>query len=121
MSMAVSSDDSAVSVNRYGYMDKSALPSRAVYYFTLAVLVVGLFLMMAGVCQAEDLLKAGDGAVNDTVGKKSAVLRWMMMLEVLAAIFGFILTRNLRILGGIVAIAIFINICYSIIGTGSAS
>lgn len=93
---------------------KNAHP--AVYFAVLAVLVTALFLITGGLVHAEDLLKAGDTAVTDTVGKDSSVIRWMMMLEVLAAIFGFIVTRNLKVMGGIVGISIFINICYAIIG-----
>lgn len=115
MSMGIHSDASSLSINHYGFMDKSQKSSRGVYYFTPAVLVMGFFLVMAGVCQADDLLKAGDKAVSDTVGKDSSVMRWLLMLEVLSAIFAFILTRNLKVLGGIVALSIFINICYAII------
>lgn len=121
MSNVVNSDAVSLSVGHYGYMEKRNEPSRAVYYFTLAVLVVGFFLVMSGVCQATDLLKSGNTAVNDTVGKDSSVIRWMLMLEVLAAVLGFIITRNIKILGGIVGLAIFVDICYAIIGTGTAS
>lgn len=117
MSMAVNADTAALSVDRYGCMEKRNEPSRAVYYFTLVVLVMGFLLLMSGACQAADLLKAGNTAVNDTVGQKSSIMRWLMMLEVLSAIFGFIITRNMKVLGGIVAISIFINICYAIIGS----
>ena len=115
MSIAVHSDAASLSINHYGYMNKSQTSSRGVYYFTLAVLVVGFLLVMTGVCQAEDLLKPGDKAVQDTVGKDSSVMRWLLMLEVLSAIFGFIVTRNMKVLGGIVALSIFINICYATI------
>lgn len=115
MSMAVNADAAALSVDRFGYMEKRHEPSRTVYYFTLAVLVMGFVLVMGGVCQAADLLSSGNAAVNDTVGQKSSVMRWLMMLEVLSAIFAFIITRNMKVLGGIVAIAIFINVCYAII------
>lgn len=87
-----------------------------VYVAVLAVLVAALFLISGGLVHAEDLLKAGDTAVTDTVGKDSSVIRWMLMLEVLAAIFAFIVTRNLKVMGGIVGLSIFINICYAIIG-----
>lgn len=87
-----------------------------VYFGVMAFLTAALFLVMGNASYADDLLKAGKTAVNDTVGKDSSVMQWLLMLEVLSAIFGYIVTRNLKILGGIVALSIFINICYSIIG-----
>lgn len=116
MSVVVESANTSVSVAHYGYAERVRQPSAVMYYAMLAVLTVGLFLVMAGFCQADDLLKAGDKAVNDTVGKNSSVMKWLLMLEVLSAIFGFIATRNLKVLGGIIALSIFINICYAIIG-----
>lgn len=90
------------------------------YSMVLALLGVVLFMVMSEASFAVDLLKPGNTAVNDTVGKDSSILRWLLMLEVVSAIFGYIVTRNLKVLGGIVGLSIFINICYAIIGSGTA-
>lgn len=113
MSMVLNTE---TSLNKPSVWQRVMRRPAVVYFGVMALLTAALFLVMGDSSHAADLLKAGDAAVNDTVGQKSSVMKWLLMLEVLSAIFGYIATRNLKVLGGIVALSIFINICYAIIG-----
>ncbi|MFB8746636.1 hypothetical protein NMD07_25615 (plasmid) [Citrobacter cronae] len=114
MSMVLNTE---ASLNKPSVWQPALRTPGVVYFAVLALLTAALFVVMGNISYADDLLKAGKAAVNDTVGKDSSVMQWLLMLEVLSAIFGYIATRNLKVLGGIVALSIFINICYSIIGS----
>ncbi|MCK8148046.1 type IV conjugative transfer system pilin TraA [Citrobacter sedlakii] len=109
-------------INNEGFYmesDSHSQPSRHsffVFSIILVVLATTLFFVTGSTCNAEDLLKSGDQTVTDTVGKDSSVIRWMLILEILAAILLYVLTRNIRVLGGIIALSIFINIAYVIVG-----
>lgn len=113
MSMVLNTD---ASLNKSSVWQRALRAPGLAYFAVLMLLTAALFLVTGGSSYADDLLKAGQTAVNDTVGKDSSVMKWLLMLEVLSAIFGYIATRNLKVLGGIVALSIFINICYAIIG-----
>jgi len=90
------------------------------HIFTVLLVALAITLLMFEPAFAKDLLAAGDANVQGTVGKDSSVLKWLMIIEVLAAIFAFIVTRNIKMFGGIVVIAIFIDLCYIVIaGVGS--
>lgn len=120
MSIVVSPVQDVITPQKKSAFQRVFTRPGVVYSMVLALLSVALFVVMSEASFAVDLLKPGNTAVNDTVGKDSSVLRWLLMLEVLSAIFGYIVTRNLKVLGGIVGLSIFINICYAIIGSGTA-
>ncbi|HAV2297676.1 TPA: type IV conjugative transfer system pilin TraA [Citrobacter koseri] len=109
-------------INNEGFYMESDSHSQAsrhsffVFSIILAVMAVTLFFVTGSTCNAEDLLKSGDQTVTDTVGEDSSVIRWLLILEVLAAILSFIATKNLKVLGGIIALSIFINIAFVVIG-----
>lgn len=65
--------------------------------------------------QAADLFADGRETVTDTFGADSTVLYILLILEVLAAIFAYVKTKNLAIFGGIAAIMIFTTIVFNMI------
>lgn len=113
MSMVLNTE---ASLNKPSVLQRVMRRPAMVYFGVVAFLTAALFLVTGDSSFADDLLKPGNAAMNDTVGKDSSVMRWLLMLEVLSAIFGYIVTRNLKVLGGIVGLSIFITICYAIIG-----
>lgn len=67
-------------------------------------------------CWADDLLKPGNAAVQDTFGKDSSIMTWLLIGEVVTGIVMYVSTKNIKVLFGVIILSVFINVAYSIIG-----
>lgn len=65
--------------------------------------------------QANDLFANGKQTVADSFGQNSTVIWILYVLEILAAVFMYIKTKNLAVFGGIAAIIIFVNVVFGLI------
>ncbi|WGL99816.1 type IV conjugative transfer system pilin TraA (plasmid) [Arsenophonus sp. aPb] len=74
-----------------------------------------LILLPASYVFAEDLFKTGQETVKDTFGKGSTVVWILYVLEILAAVFAYIKTKNLAVFGGIAAVSVFVNVVFGLI------
>ncbi|WP_117083476.1 type IV conjugative transfer system pilin TraA, partial [Klebsiella pneumoniae] len=64
---------------------------------------------------AVDLFKNGKTTVKDTFGSGSTVVWILYVLEILAAIFSYVKTKNLAVFGGIAAIMVFVNVVFGLV------
>ncbi|HBQ7494788.1 TPA: conjugal transfer protein TraA, partial [Klebsiella pneumoniae] len=72
----------------------------------LAVMFVALMMTPSLHAHAVDLFKNGKTTVKDTFGSGSTVVWILYVLEILAAIFSYVKTKNLAVFGGIAAIMV---------------
>lgn len=77
-------------------------------------LITVLSIFMTSSAFANDLLASGNEIVDKTLGKDSSLVRWLLILEVLAGIWMYIKTKNLVLLLGFVAVIIGINVAFSV-------
>ncbi|HGJ5854776.1 type IV conjugative transfer system pilin TraA [Arsenophonus nasoniae] len=62
-----------------------------------------------------DLFSGGKDVVKSTFGKGSTVVWILYVLEILAAIFAYVKTKNLAVFGGIAAVIVFVNVVFGLI------
>lgn len=62
-----------------------------------------------------DLFSGGKEVVKSTFGKGSTVVWILYVLEILAAIFAYVKTKNLAVFGGIAAVIVFVNLVFGLI------
>jgi type IV conjugative transfer system pilin TraA len=90
-----------------------------VNFLVLSALTCALFLVMMHGCLADtttDLLKPGDAAVKGTFGKDSSLMTWLLIGEVVTAILAYVISKNVKLLFGVIVLSVFINIAFAIIG-----
>lgn len=66
---------------------------------------------------AADLFSGGKSTISDTFGASSTVIWILYVLEIIAAIFTYVKTKNLAMFGGIAAVMVFVNVAFGIIPT----
>ncbi|MGA6087219.1 MULTISPECIES: type IV conjugative transfer system pilin TraA [Providencia] len=83
---------------------------------TLMLFVIGFVIMMMPTLQAhaEDLFAAGKTQIKESFGKDSTIIYILYVIEVLMAIFTYIRTKNLMMMGGIAAVMIFVNVAFGL-------
>ncbi|AIA45465.1 type IV conjugative transfer system pilin TraA (plasmid) [Klebsiella variicola subsp. variicola] len=81
----------------------------------LAVMFVALMMTPSLHAHAVDLFKNGKTTVKDTFGSGSTVVWILYVLEILAAIFSYVKTKNLAVFGGIAAIMVFVNVVFGLV------
>ena len=81
----------------------------------LAVMFVALMVTPSLHAHAVDLFKNGKTTVKDTFGSGSTVVWILYVLEILAAIFSYVKTKNLAVFGGIAAIMVFVNVVFGLV------
>ncbi|WON75520.1 type IV conjugative transfer system pilin TraA [Serratia sp. UGAL515B_01] len=83
----------------------------------VAMAVMGLAIVMTPSLHAyaDDLFKGGKSTINDTFGSGSTVIWILYILEIMAAIFAYVKTKNLAVFGGIAAVIVFVNVVFGII------
>lgn len=64
---------------------------------------------------AADLAASGKQTIKDTFGSGSTVMYALFVLEILSGVFFYIKTKNLAVLGGIVALLIFTTVAFGLI------
>lgn len=79
------------------------------------VAAVALTSVPAIQAQAEDLFSGGKSTMTDTFGGNSTVVWILYVLEILAAVFTYVKTKNLAMFGGIAAVLVFVNVAFSIL------
>lgn len=80
------------------------------------VLATAAVSAMPLVAVADDLAAGAKQNVKDTFGVGSTAWMVLLVLEVLAAVFMYIKTKNLAVFGGIIAVILFGNVAWSLIG-----
>ena len=81
----------------------------------LAVMFVALMMTPSLHAHAVDLFKNGKTTVKDTFGSGSTVVWILYVLEILAAIFSYVKTKDLAVFGGIAAIMVFVNVVFGLV------
>lgn len=92
---------------------------RVIHFFTMLALTCALFLVMIHGCWAggsSDLLAPGDATVKATFGKDSSMMTWLLIGEVVTAILAYVISKNVKVLFGVIVLSVFINIAFAIIG-----
>lgn len=98
-------------------MIKNLMTNKKVMHFiVMFALTCALFLVMAHGCLAADLLQPGDTTVKDTFGQDSSLMTWLLIGEVVTGILAYVITKNIKILFGVIVLSVFINIAFAIIG-----
>lgn len=64
---------------------------------------------------AADLAASGKQTIKDTFGSGSTVMYALFVLEIVSGVFFYIKTKNLAVLGGIVALLIFTTVAFGLI------
>ncbi|MER1770574.1 type IV conjugative transfer system pilin TraA [Proteus mirabilis] len=83
---------------------------------TLMLFAIGLIIMMMPTLQAhaDDLFASGKEQVKDSFGKGSTIIYILYVIEILMAVFTYIRTKNLMMMGGIAAVMIFVNVAFGL-------
>ncbi|HBW6864110.1 TPA: hypothetical protein MFB22_005043 [Klebsiella pneumoniae] len=81
----------------------------------MAVMFGALMMTPSLHAHAVDLFKGGKTTVKDTFGSGSTVVWILYVLEILAAIFSYVKTKNLAVFGGIAAIMVFVNVVFGLV------
>ncbi|WP_349420269.1 type IV conjugative transfer system pilin TraA [Proteus genomosp. 6] len=84
---------------------------------TLMLFVIGFAVMMMPTLHAYadgDLFAAGKDQIKESFGKNSTIIYILYVIEVLMAVFTYIRTKNLMMLGGIAAVMIFVNVAFGL-------
>lgn len=83
---------------------------------TLMLFVIGFVIMMMPALHshAEDLFASGKKQVEDSFGKESTIIYILYVIEILMAVFTYIRTKNLMMMGGIAAVMIFVNVAFGL-------
>ncbi|EMQ5759676.1 type IV conjugative transfer system pilin TraA [Proteus mirabilis] len=83
---------------------------------TLMLFAIGLIIMMMPTLQAhaDDLFASGKEQVKDSFGKDSTIIYILYVIEILMAVFTYIRTKNLMMMGGIAAVMIFVNVAFGL-------
>lgn len=99
-------------------MIKNEMTGKKVMHFmVMFALTCALFLvMMHGSWAAGDLLAPGDATVKATFGQDSSLMTWLLIGEVVTGILAYVITKNIKILFGVIVLSVFINIAFAIIG-----
>ncbi|MBT0513767.1 type IV conjugative transfer system pilin TraA [Morganella morganii] len=74
----------------------------------------GLMMMPSTHALADDLFAGAKDQVKDSFGKDSAIIYILYVIEVLMAVFTYIKTKNLMMMGGIAAVLIFVNVAFGL-------
>lgn len=84
---------------------------------TMMLFAIGFIIMMIPSLRphADDLFSSGKAQINDSFGKDSTVVWIIYVIEILAAAFMYIKTKNLAIFGGIAALIIFMNVVFGLL------
>lgn len=78
---------------------------------------IAILFVPAFQAHAEDLFSGGKATISDTFGSGSTVVWILYIIEILAAVFTYVKTKNLAMFGGIAAVMVFINVAFGIIPT----
>lgn len=100
-------------------MFKNEITGKKVMHFmVMFALTCALFLVMAHGCWAagSDLLKPGDETVKATFGQDSSMMTWLLIGEVVTGILAYVISKNIKVLFGVIVLSVFINIAFAIIG-----
>lgn len=86
---------------------------------TISILLLGSLL---GVCfhalaSGKDILSGTTADATTTIG--SSGKKWLYLIEGISALFAYIKSKNVFVLGGVVVVAIFVNILLSLAGSTS--
>ena len=87
---------------------------RLAYFATLALMTLLIALSVIHPAHAEDLLQSGAATVNETFGEGSTFSKWLILGEAVFAIFMYIKTKNMMVLGGIAVVIVFLNIAFGL-------
>lgn len=108
-------------------IDKTKIPvikdsisgKKIMLFWAMFALACVLFLVMmhgSWAASSGDLLAPGDATVKATFGKDSSMMTWLLIGEVVTAILGYVITKNIKVLFGVIVLSVFINIAFAIIG-----
>lgn len=101
-------------------MTKNEVTGKKVMHFmVMFALTCALFLVMmhgSWAADAKDLLQPGDATVQATFGQDSSMMKWLLIGEVVTAILAYVISKNIKVLFGVIVISVFINIAFAIIG-----
>lgn len=101
-------------------MIKKEMTGKKVMHFTfMFALTCALFLVMmhgSWAADAKDLLQPGDATVKATFGQDSSMMTWLLIGEVVTGILAYVITKNIKVLFGVIVLSVFINIAFAIIG-----
>lgn len=81
-------------------------PVQAILFLTLLILAQASF--------AEDVLSPAETVVKEAYN--GSIKTYLYIAEAIAAVLALIFTRNIKVLGGIGAVAIFFNVVAKLIG-----
>lgn len=96
-------------------MEKSLiLKDKKTMLLVLAVLIGLAFFLLPMDVLAKDYAAGARQDVQDTFGPGSTAWWVVMVLEVFAAAFTYIKTKNLAVFGGIVALMLFGNVAFGL-------
>jgi len=79
------------------------------------LLLIAFLVAPAVQVHAADLFAGGKATISDTFGSGSTVVWVLYILEIIAAIFAYVKTKNLAMFGGIAAVMVFVNVAFGII------
>lgn len=87
-------------------------------------LVFGVILagILLGLCthafaDGTDVLSGTTGDATSTIGNSGK--KWLYLIEGVSALFAYIKTKNVFVLGGVAVVAIMVNIILHLAGSGS--
>jgi type IV conjugative transfer system pilin TraA len=86
----------------------------------LFALTCALFLVMVHdgwAATSQDLLAPGDATVKATFGQDSSMMTWLLIGEVVTGILTYVISKNIKVLFGVIVLSVFINIAFAIIGS----
>lgn len=84
---------------------------------TQGIFLFALFMLFLSPLNAfaADLAASGKQTIKDTFGSGSTVMYALFVLEIVSGVFFYIKTKNLAVLGGIVALLIFTTVAFGLI------
>jgi len=101
-------------------MFKNEMTGKKVMHFMVMFALTGasFLVMMHGSWAASsgDLLAPGDATVKATFGQDSSMMTWLLIGEVVTGILAYVISKNIKVLFGVIVLSVFINIAFAIIG-----
>lgn len=94
-------------------MDSTLNQNKTLFFVFVTFLVLALFLFPE-LAFAKDYAAGAKKDIQDTFGPGSTAWWTVMVLEVFAAAFLYIKTKNLAVFGGIIALMLFGNIAFGL-------
>lgn len=105
-----------IQLESFSFKIRKLISSKKCKFTFHVLLMTGLMLALRQAFAADDPLAGTDASLIAALGSDGTARKFIYMIEGVAAIWMFIKTKNVMMLGGVVVIAIFFNVLFKVAG-----